>query len=237
MTKSLTVATFDNVGEAEILRQELEDVGVKAWLSNDTITVTLWHVGSALGGVKVQIEAEDETIALKLISERQRRRRRNREAEDWYCGVCREWISPSFDICWSCRGARDEVAKQPPSTATPELIEPPDDETPAGLEATARVDRSWRASIVGWFLCPPIFIPPLIHIYSLWVAAGVDPDLLDAPRRRALNAVWVSNLIAFAVFLFLWSYSVWWYEPADPSADWYPLTPPVESEPMPERPY
>lgn len=64
-----TVAIFDTPMTAEIARLRLETEGIESFLS-DTETVTMaWHLGQAVGGIKLQVRHEDRSQALAILGE------------------------------------------------------------------------------------------------------------------------------------------------------------------------
>jgi hypothetical protein len=56
--KLATVGTFSTPTEANIVRNHLEADGIRAFLADEAIVGMAWHLGTAVGGVKLQ-DAED----------------------------------------------------------------------------------------------------------------------------------------------------------------------------------
>lgn len=54
-TDLVTIATFPTSHEAGIARAALEASGIEAFVNEAATNTTLSHVGSALGGVKLQV--------------------------------------------------------------------------------------------------------------------------------------------------------------------------------------
>lgn len=64
-----TIATFADGVEASIAQQALAAEGIDAYVHGDAMATTMWHLGVALGGVKLQVAAKDEAQALQIIDE------------------------------------------------------------------------------------------------------------------------------------------------------------------------
>jgi hypothetical protein len=63
----VTVATFDQVAQAHIAKNALEDAGIKAMIADENTVGMLWSVATAIGGVKVQVLEEDAETALAVL--------------------------------------------------------------------------------------------------------------------------------------------------------------------------
>ncbi|HEX2590086.1 MAG TPA: hypothetical protein VHL34_01240 [Rhizomicrobium sp.] len=62
----MTVATFTEAWEAHMLRGRLEAEGVRASLAHELHVANNWPIATALGGVKVQVPAEDAQRAFDI---------------------------------------------------------------------------------------------------------------------------------------------------------------------------
>jgi hypothetical protein len=67
--KLITLATYDNVPLSEVARLRLEDAGIPVRIENADIVNALWHVGPALGGVRLIVDEEHAAAARALIAE------------------------------------------------------------------------------------------------------------------------------------------------------------------------
>ena len=65
--KLVTAVTCPSSIEANIVRNYLEAGGVRAFLADDATIGMAWHLGTALGGVKVQVAEEDADRAAELL--------------------------------------------------------------------------------------------------------------------------------------------------------------------------
>lgn len=69
MTDALvTVASFNTAAEAHILRGRLEEDGIRAVVADEDTVNMAWHLGQAVGGVKVQVAGEDAERARAVIA-------------------------------------------------------------------------------------------------------------------------------------------------------------------------
>jgi hypothetical protein len=66
--KLITLTTYDNVPMSEVARLRLEDAGIPVRVENAEIVNTLWHVGTALGGVRLLVEEQHAAAARELIA-------------------------------------------------------------------------------------------------------------------------------------------------------------------------
>jgi hypothetical protein len=65
----VTVATYNTSVEATLAKNYLQSAGIRAVLSDDTTVDMAWHLGVALGGVKLQVLAEDAERAEEVLEE------------------------------------------------------------------------------------------------------------------------------------------------------------------------
>lgn len=65
--KLATVGTFSTPTEANIVRNHLEADGIRAFLADEAIVGMAWHLGTAVGGVKLQVAEDDVERALAVI--------------------------------------------------------------------------------------------------------------------------------------------------------------------------
>ncbi|WP_428304169.1 putative signal transducing protein [Lacipirellula sp.] len=65
----VTVASFGGVTEAEIAQQCLAAAGIESYLVDAAMVGTMWHLGVAMGGVKLQVADVDAVEATELLTE------------------------------------------------------------------------------------------------------------------------------------------------------------------------
>ena len=57
--KLVTVATFGTPTEAALVRNQLEDQGIRVFLADEATVGMAWILGTAVGGVKLQVVEHD----------------------------------------------------------------------------------------------------------------------------------------------------------------------------------
>lgn len=118
----VTIATFMSNAEAGPVCAKLESVGIRTYLQGGATADILSHVGTALGGVKLQVAADDLQRAiecLELTNDDQ-----DAAVQDpWDCHQCGETVDAGFEVCWSCGAEFNAQAtgaqNSPPPVADP----------------------------------------------------------------------------------------------------------------------
>jgi hypothetical protein len=64
----VTAATFSNSLEANLAKSQLEEAGIRAFVTGDQIEST-WHLGGALGEVKLLVAERDLDEAERILAE------------------------------------------------------------------------------------------------------------------------------------------------------------------------
>lgn len=174
-----------------------------AVVTNADIYTTFSYIGTAMGGVRVQVAIEDLPRAQALL---EADRQALLLAHPWICSQCNEQNEPSFELCWNCgkpleddvKGRIGEPEEESPS-AEPELamtvdriasprfdqLNPyhpaaPVDEpqaTPAATETLAHEDlQSLTRRALTAAVIGLILCPPLINFYSLFLVFSALRD-------------------------------------------------------------
>jgi len=63
------VGHFSYPHEADLARTLLESVGIESWVLDDHQVRMQWHMGAALGGVKLAVDPDDAPRARALLAE------------------------------------------------------------------------------------------------------------------------------------------------------------------------
>jgi len=66
MAELVTIAEFDNVNQAYVLKTRLEAAGIKVFLLNENLNTILPQV---FGGVKLQVNLHDSFKAMDILYE------------------------------------------------------------------------------------------------------------------------------------------------------------------------
>ena len=64
----VTIATFDLWPDAQIALGRLEAEGIPAYMADQHLVQTDWLYSIAVGGIKLQVEAEDEARAREILA-------------------------------------------------------------------------------------------------------------------------------------------------------------------------
>ena len=65
--KLITLASFSTETEASIVRHRLEADGIRAFLADEVTAGMAWHLGTAIGGIKLQVAQEDVHRAMAIL--------------------------------------------------------------------------------------------------------------------------------------------------------------------------
>lgn len=104
--KLMTVLKCGQAWEAEIVRDRLESAGLLVFVQGSESATSLSYVGVALGGVRVQVPADQIARAKELLALDERQRE---TAGPWECPRCDEPNDAGFDFCYSCSMPRGET--------------------------------------------------------------------------------------------------------------------------------
>ena len=63
----VTIATFGEPTEANIVRSRLEADGIRAWLADEATVGVAWHLATAVGGIKLQVAEADVGRAVAVL--------------------------------------------------------------------------------------------------------------------------------------------------------------------------
>ncbi len=123
-----TVASFSTPIEADIVRNRLEAAGVQAFLADENTIGWLWHLGTALSGVKVVVAESDLPQAVGILEQTA-----DESAEAWTCLKCEAQVDGLLDVCWSC-GTTCEGEEDPEfaEVDAPPVREPVETKGPPG---------------------------------------------------------------------------------------------------------
>ena len=171
-----TIATFSDPVEAELVAARLEDEGIAAVVSGDLMSSTFSGLGYMAGGIDVLVPAAELDRARTVLS--------------------------NF--------AKEIEARKNPSptaiTAVPPVPEMEADEPSApDLPVNSnerRIERAFRAAILGYFLCPPI-----LHIYSLVVLLSVAFQPSEKSESNSAKFYVAFALDAFGLVYTYWLFS------------------------------
>jgi hypothetical protein len=183
-TDLVTVAVLDNPEQAALARNLLDAAGIPAYLADENMVGMAWHMGGAVGGIKLQVAAEDEEDARALLD------------KDFVAEpdtAIAQGPSPLPD-----RHRHAIAAGAPGIGRSAPDVDDDDDESPPTLrEKNAKA--ALRMSIIG------LVFPPLLFVafYLLFQIVGSDERLEEKPRRDAWIAAVVLGIVLLLVFMLL----------------------------------
>lgn len=200
----VTVATFNTPEEAQMAKNILDEEGIKSMIA-DAQTVGLFgsYVGTALGGVKLQVLEEDWMKARSILA-------MHLEDFDEEDGEDQPESDESPDEHITKQRAPAVVSNKELSQ---QIVDDPDRVSPTeeGLEAPEPVEesegeelasRALRAALLGLIFCPP-----LLHIYSisqLMSLSNWKGELSTSGKTNAHAALVIDCIVFVLVFaLFL----------------------------------
>lgn len=65
----VTIATFDEAPKAHLAKSLLERAGIRAALTDEDTVSNIWHLSTAIGGIKVKVLEEDAERAVAVLEE------------------------------------------------------------------------------------------------------------------------------------------------------------------------
>jgi hypothetical protein len=122
----VTIATYGDAMEAAMARNYLESMGIPAFLMGDNMVAMAWHLGNAVGHVKLQVAESDRAEATAALC-------RHRDAPDSPEVLTADLAGGTGDV-----PADEEEGEQEPSTTVREQ----------------NADRAFRGAIIGLLFLP-----------------------------------------------------------------------------------
>ena len=188
-TELVTVAVLDNPEHAAFARNVLDAAGIPSFIADENMVGMAWHMAGALGGVKVQVSAEDEEDARALLEKdidfqietggSLAQKRRTTIASE----------RPPF----SSSEKTNAIAAGMPHPTLAETDDDDDEPTPTIREKNATA--SLRMAVLGLIFAPIL----LLAAYMLFQVVGSDERLEGKARRH----VWITAAILGGVVLLI----------------------------------
>jgi hypothetical protein len=212
--KLVPVASYETPFEAHAARGVLAAQGIAAQVADENVAGALFHVGTALGGVKLLVWQADLARAQAALfgGEADDESERARPHDRWKCAKCREWNEPAFDYCWSC-GADYVVGEQVTEEESNEIAEDaPAPGAPSMLATFADGSRSEPATL------PPLSPEEAANPYApgrlpaqTVVETKVETEVESDPEvERMITRAWRAAVIGLVFCpVILHFYSLW----------------------------
>jgi hypothetical protein len=188
----VTVASYGSPHEASIAKATLDAENIQAYLMGTEAVNTLWYIGTALGGVKLQVALRDADRATDVLGAI-KSTDKSKSIAPWKCPSCGAEVDEGFEVCWSCGTSDDQQSPVAGSEhdgdlACPSTSDPLTDErekidaaTSSSADDTAK--RAWRTAVFGI-----VFIPLLV--YSVFLILKISrQELSPAGTRQYYGAL------------------------------------------------
>jgi hypothetical protein len=150
----VTVATMQSPGEAALIKNLLESVGIQAFLADENSVAMAWHLTGALGGVKVLVAAADAEAAADYL-----------ERKPW---------QTEEDESATAIAEPGTLQQLPPQTS--------DEEEEPEERLSAREKNANRALMAS--ICGLIVLPLQLYALYLLCQVWSSPDRLQGKPRR-----------------------------------------------------
>lgn len=217
-------AFFDSLSAYQA-QNWLDQEGVIAFVEDANANAAL-YVGSALSGVKLLVAFQDQERARRLLLQYHSQ---NSSRTTWYCGECKEFNEPSFDLCWSCGKNREDV-EVPAPTASPKrgLEVVSDDLRVADIPEKIESDNPYQPPLVmlpaihrreeqadtenieqteeviqrAWraSILGLILPIPLLQLYSIFLLLGVDGNVpISKKSKLQFKLAWSFNIFVVLI--------------------------------------
>jgi Putative prokaryotic signal transducing protein len=194
----VTAAEFGDHTQAVVARMHLEEAGIPAFLSDEWMSQGLFELGSAAGGVRIQVPASRVEEAVRLINDRLPE---HAAAVNWSeVDVGQPEMMGSID---------DEGTAAEPSAETSSPAEPVTEIEPADLTLRERrANRIILGALIGVFCLPVYFLA----VWRLIQIANSTERLRPEYERKAnIGALIIGVTFPFVLpfcFCFAASYFV-----------------------------
>ena len=182
----VNVASFADPIEANLAKNNLEAAGVRAFLANEESVGMLWHLGNAMGWIKVQVAHDNVDVARALLNKH---------------------INPADVDARRARGDSPEAAISPNLASSDEAEagdghedeNEEDEPEPSLTDREKDAERACRGAFVGL-----LFIPLQVYVFYLLLKVFVSQERLGGrANRRALLAAAINLPVMTGICCFL----------------------------------
>lgn len=214
------MARFATPFEARVAKNRLEAEGIPAFLGDEESVGNLWHLGMALGGVKLLVPDDHIQKAMELLTTLPEEEMSEADGdsdkaeadseaiqEAWICPQCGNRVTADQGFCISCGSAGDEpdeATLNTPKNNSGDSAAPEDgSDLPIPLLGDDIAFRALKAATFSLLFFPFAF-------YSCWLLFRlvIFPGHLSAQGTRnmlvALVLDFVVLIVFFTVFSFYW---------------------------------
>ena len=102
MTKTLYTAA--DTTEAHLIKGVLEQSGIEATLSGESLSIGIGGLPIEVAQVEVKVNENQFEEAVTIIKDYEDKMQRDdEESTQWECNNCTKMNPASFGICWNCQ--------------------------------------------------------------------------------------------------------------------------------------
>lgn len=195
----VTLATFTTPAEAQLAKSMLEERGIKVMIADEETVGMAWHLGGALGGVKLLVLESQWMQARVALAEHQEKLEDDGDdlggPED-YGDDSPEEPDEQITARPAAHAVADDDTDEQIAARPMRLGAEPGLEEPEPIVISEGEDlagRAFRASLFGILMVPPIF-----HLYSAWLLCKLfrwDGELSNASVGKALFALVIDGVM------------------------------------------
>ncbi len=102
MPDLVTIKTYETYIAAQIVKGRLEDDGIECFLKDEESVTMYWLWSNALGGVKLQVKQEDETLAKNKIEIWEQEATEDSDTPAYWEDNDDEQLNPNNRVCIHC---------------------------------------------------------------------------------------------------------------------------------------
>ncbi len=189
----VTIGVYQNDLEANLVKNKLEAIGIKAYLAGEEAANMAWIYSAAMGGIRVQVASSDAEDAVSLL-----------EQKPWQEDQPSPTSMASLTVLRPAAEDEDVEVKDAPTAASfasmhtlrqLELDDDDDDEKEVLSEREKNANRLAQAAIFGLIFWP-------LEIYACWLLLKVYVSS-EKLEGRPLKCAWVGGGIALAISMIL----------------------------------
>ncbi|WP_339730535.1 DUF2007 domain-containing protein [uncultured Gimesia sp.] len=175
----VTVATLNTPTEASLVRNQLEAEEIRVFLSDEEAVGMAWYLGTAIGGIKVQVAEADAERAFEILDEHDPV---PITEEDWK-------TVEGFENGWN------EEENEEESLAY-DSLEEETDEVPA-TDLDRELDRAYKAAFLGI-----LFLPLQVYSLGMLLTIVLGPHKLTSAQQKKVNIGFLVDSFLLLVMLY-----------------------------------
>jgi hypothetical protein len=207
----VTVATFADPTEADLVKEFLETEGIQVLVSGELTAAVYAGFGDMVGGVQLQVPEDQAERAREILTAHKEELINRKQASGvpvtaagrsaWKCPQCGTVVDRQIELCPSCGtimpSGQATSALVPGPFESAEGQEAEEDEAASPTEiGDMLAHRAFLAAVFGMFTCPL-----LLHLYSLWLLwklSGFEGGVSSTGRWKAYLAVGIDAAVLLA---------------------------------------